>query len=401
MGKLQPFSNNKEINILFGGDVYSKIKPKIDEKIIDLFNQVDYSVINLEAPIFSNASQFEKRLKAGINLFQKEDIIKVFKQLGIRYLGGANNHIMDFGIEGIKSTIDILTKNNIFYSGFGTNLERIKSPLNLAGTNIQILCVGEEEFGASRDDSLGYYSMYSDEVIDQTKELKNLNKFVIIFAHGGGEETPLPSKYILDRYKQFIDTGADLIIGHHPHVPRGYEEYNNKLIFYSLGNFIHDSFNKSVGILLKIVIDDSAIKDFEIIPIIVKNHNVQVDNSQELNDYINLSNKVLQDNTLLERIYQEQAHYMYVSYYKSYFKDIFSFKRKVKNFLKYHLGRSQLSGDSESEFLLLNLIRNKSHRDFIETALELNTKDIKDLRNEQSLKIFQELMEYINKFITI
>lgn len=390
---------NKATTILVGGDLYVKYDVSIDQNIIDLFQSVDFSILNLEAPILIDNSGIYAKKKSGPSLSQKENAIHILNKLDVKYVGGANNHIMDYGFRGLKATKQILNENKIYYAGVGDTLREAQSPFFVS--DISVICAGEDEFGATEGNYPGYYSLYSENILSQIVDLKSQNKFVIIFAHGGGEETPLPSRYILNRYKQFIDTGADLIIGHHPHVPRGYEEYNNKFIFYSLGNFIHDSFSKSLGVLLKIIIKNTTLQNFEIIPIIVQNHSIQLCNTHELNDYMSLCNKVLQDNLLLETIYQEQAHYMYESYYRSYFKDIFSLHKKIKNIIKCYLKRSQVSGELESEFLLLNLLRNKSHRNFIETALELDTKEIKDLRDEQSLKIFQELMSYINKFIAI
>jgi len=391
------FLNGGKISLLFGGDIYLKHRISIPREILDLFNDVDYSILNLEAPIINNKLKFEKYPKSGPNLFQNEDVVGVLKRLGVKYIGGANNHIMDFGIEGIKSTSDILSKNDIFYSGFGKNLEQARVPLNLIDSNITILCVGEEEFGVSSEGCPGYYSMYFDEILEQIKYLKNRNKFVVIFAHGGGEEIPLPSLYIVNKYKEFIDSGADLVVGHHPHVPQGYEEYKGKLIFYSLGNFIHSSFTKSLGILLKVIIVKSAIKSFQIIPIMVQDNIAKIDCEQELNNYINLCNKVLQDALLRGSVYQEQAIYMYNSYYHSYFKNIFSAKKCLKSLIKRFLKKSQMSSKLESEFLLLNLIRNRSHREFIEIALKILTGEIKDLSDESSLKYFQDLMDKINK----
>ncbi|MDD3488184.1 MAG: CapA family protein [Candidatus Pacebacteria bacterium] len=392
-------SNNKEITILFGGDFYCKNIPKIDKKVIEIFNQADYSMVNLEAPILNNKSQFNKRLKSGPSIYQKEEIIEILKQLKIQHVGGANNHIMDFGIKGIQSTTSALDKNNIFYAGFGINPEKIRSPLVLKNTKIQILCLGEEEFGASKKNSPGHYSVYGEEVLDQIKHLKSSDKFIIIFAHGGGEEIPLPSSYIRDRFQQFIDNGADLVLGHHPHVPQGYERYKDKLIFYSLGNFIHSSYNESIGILLKVVIFNSKVKSFEIIPIKTRRHMIDIGNYSELDDYINLSNKILQNNLLRESVLQEQAEYMFTSYYRYYLKNIFSFKRSLKSLLKRCAGIGKMFGELESNFLLLLLLRNKSHREFIETALKIRTKEIKDLRSNVSEDYFRELINYINKFI--
>ena len=80
----------------------------------------------------------------------------------------------------------------------------------------------------------------------------------MVVAHAGEEFTPLPSPYTRERYRKYLEMGADIVIGHHPHVPMNYETVGDKIIFYSLGNFIFDTdyqrsqFNTEFGLLVKI-----------------------------------------------------------------------------------------------------------------------------------------------------
>jgi len=390
---------DKKFTLLFGGDIYLKDNIEISKEIIDIFNVADYSVLNLEAPILNNKLKFEKYPKSGPNLFQNENVAGVLKRLGVKYIGGANNHIMDFGIEGIKSTSDILSKNDIFYSGFGKNLEQARTPLNLIDSNITILCVGEEEFGVSSEGCPGYYSMYFNEILEQIEDLKNRNKFIVVFAHGGGEEIPLQSTYIVNRYKEFIDSGADLVVGHHPHVPQGYEEYKGKLIFYSLGNFIHSSFSSSVGMLLRIEIKNNAVDNYNIIPIQADHNDIRFYNHQDFFNYIEKVNDILKEKNLFLKIHQEQSVYMYINYYHRYFKDLFGYKEKLKNIVRFLLKRGKLSSELRSELMLLHLLRNRSHLEFIETALKIKTKEGKRLISKQSDKVFLDLIKNIQHII--
>jgi poly-gamma-glutamate synthesis protein (capsule biosynthesis protein) len=88
-------------------------------------------------------------------------------------------------------------------------------------------------------------------------------------SHGGEEFTSLPSPYTRDRYLKFLELGADVVVGHHPHVPENYELFDDgKAIFYSLGNFIFDTdyqrvhFYTDLGVLLKLVFTEEKM-DFE------------------------------------------------------------------------------------------------------------------------------------------
>ncbi len=385
--------------IIFGGDIYLKNNIEISKEIIYLFNAADYSVLNLEAPILNNKLRFRKYPKSGPNLFQNENVVEALKRLGVKYIGGANNHIMDFGIEGIKSTSEILGKNDIFYSGFGKNLEHARIPLSLMDSNITILCVGEEEFGVGSEGYPGYYSMYFDGILEQIKELKNRNKFVVVFAHGGGEDIPLPSKYILNRYRQFIDYGADFVVGHHPHIPQGYEEYNSKLIFYSLGNFIHSFFNTRVGMLLRVEIKNNVVDNYNIIPIQTNHNEIILYHGQDFFNYIEKVNKILKEKDLFLVIHQEQSVYMYICYYRRYFKDLFGYKEKLKNIVRFMLKGEKLSSELRSELMLLNLLRNRSHLEFIKTALKLNIGEGQKLISKQSNEIFLNLIKNIQHII--
>ena len=88
-------------------------------------------------------------------------------------------------------------------------------------------------------------------------EIKKTCHWCVIVCHGGEEFTSLPSSYTRDRYHKFLEMGADIVVAHHPHVPMNYETVGEKVIFYSLGNFIFDTdyqraqYNTEHGILVK------------------------------------------------------------------------------------------------------------------------------------------------------
>ena len=109
-----------EKTILLGGDIYlTHSNYRLSAELIDLFKQADAAVLNLEAPILDESQNYEKYPKAGPNLYNPNNIIKILQNLNIRYLGGANNHLIDYGALGIKSTQKILSQAKLKYSGFG------------------------------------------------------------------------------------------------------------------------------------------------------------------------------------------------------------------------------------------------------------------------------------------
>jgi poly-gamma-glutamate synthesis protein (capsule biosynthesis protein) len=105
----------------------------------------------------------------------------------------------------------------------------------------------------------GCYSWSDLDAIQNTiNEIKAKCRWCIVVAHAGEEFTPLPSPYTRERYHKYLEMGADIVVAHHPHVPMNYETVGDKIIFYSLGNFIFDTdyqrsqFNTEYGILVKL-----------------------------------------------------------------------------------------------------------------------------------------------------
>lgn len=393
-------SENK--TIIFGGDIYLDDSAyKYSSELQSLCQDADFVLFNLEAPVFTNSVDIpEKYNKVGATLFQREKKVReLFDVLNVKYVGGANNHIFDYGEKGIVSTKKVLDSLSVSYSGFGINLEEAKRPMKLSGSSISIISTCEEEFAVANKDTFGCFSMYSHDVLEQIEQSKRAGDFVVVFAHGGGEYIPLPSKYIRNRYRDFIDNGADLVVGHHPHVPQGWEEYKEKHIFYSLGNFIHAKYPKKLGVLLKVVIDSHArrIISFDIIPILLDNGTVSLkDFDNELKGYFKKINELNNDEKNFEAVYQDQALSMYYAYYRKYFEDvIFDWKRRIKRFVVTKKRREAY--DMFERLFLMHLMRNNSHREFITSALKLLTNDMKDARTEESSSLFQELDAYIRK----
>ena len=110
-----------------------------------------------------------------------------------------------------------------------------------------------------------------DEIQKSINEIKKTCRWCIVVAHAGEEFTPLPSPYTRERYHLYLEMGADVVVSHHPHVPMNYETVGDKVIFYSLGNFIFDTDYQRVhlytdlGVLLKLVFTEEKM-DFEAIP---------------------------------------------------------------------------------------------------------------------------------------
>ncbi len=176
----------------------------------------------------------------------------------------ANNHIFDYGEAGLNDTLKSLSDNNISYIGAGHNKEEASKPIieEIKGRKIVILnYMDQDNFkeysqkempkatsaSASTNNSNNSHSGYSAIDWDTVKKDIDANKegadMVLVYLHYGNEYSHSPNEHQKNISKKFIDYGADIVVGSHPHVTEGVEVYKNKPIFYSLGNFIFDQSN--------------------------------------------------------------------------------------------------------------------------------------------------------------
>lgn len=227
--------------IVFVGDTVPNVPFDYSPSLKSFLLGHDLRLCNLEGSFSSNKN---KLFKAGShNLLEEEYFGKIADVFNVASL--ANNHTMDYGTEGLEKTIDLCRVSGVQIFGAGLNKAEAFKPIT-AG-NCGLIAVAENEFGAAGNFQAGVATVDNDlEIYQLISEQKKLGHFTIIVAHGGSEVIEVPPPYIRQRYKLWIEYGADLIIGSHPHVVQGYEVYKNKFIFYSLGNFafFSDSFRQ-------------------------------------------------------------------------------------------------------------------------------------------------------------
>lgn len=190
---------------------------------------------NLEAPLADVT--YKKGIYADYFRASPESIHSL-KNSGFNFLGVANNHIMDHGLNGFYHTIDYLKKNNIMPVGVRNKPQYFKKSDTIIGL-----------FGCSLIDDFAKYHPYNkfsfaEEDVNELnriiKVIREKANVVIVSVHWGCEYVPYPSPGQVELGRKLIDFGADIVLGSHPHVLQCYEIYKERPIFYSLGNFIFD-----------------------------------------------------------------------------------------------------------------------------------------------------------------
>lgn len=228
----------------------------------DIFENGDIIFGNLEAPISNYTNK--KGFKA--DFFRANpDVIKGLKNANFNVLSVANNHIMEHGEEAFLSTIHLLKKNNIIPGGISNN-----ALLEIKGSKVAIMAYSFIEDFVSNP----LYNRVTSEkdILEDVKKIKSSVDIIILSLHWGSEFTDKPSLFQVKFAHEAIDAGADIILGHHPHVLQGIEKYHNGIIAYSLGNFIFDMWQKRLRntMILRVDLLKNGIGNIEVIPIHIK-----------------------------------------------------------------------------------------------------------------------------------
>lgn len=273
--KLEEKSNNKsELSILFIGDImtdryirkqinrYKNIENFINEylnNLSEINNNYDYVVANLEGPITENKSKTlndDGTYGKDLIFTFPASTTQILKLLNVKVVSLANNHTDNFYNKGYQDTKSFLEKENISYFGNPYNQEENISKI-ICEKNICIAYIGYNQFTKENSPKI---------IIKEIEKIKTnkLVDFIIVFPHFGEEYEKISNKTQKEYARSWIDTGADLVVGAHPHVIQESEIYKGKYIYYSLGNYIFDQwFSKDVqnGLGLDIIFKKECGKD--------------------------------------------------------------------------------------------------------------------------------------------
>ena len=186
----------------------------------NIFAEDDLTTVNLETTFTKATQKADKKFR-----FKGDpSYVKILEMAGIEAVNLANNHIHDYLQQGYEDTIKTLQNGQIGYFGYDHQYLQAVKGVNIGAVGYE----GWRDDGDTRA-----------EVSEGIRSLKDQGaQIVIVHFHWGVERqyVPLESQRSLAKYA--IDSGADLIIGHHPHVVQGIEEYKDKFIVYSMGNFM-------------------------------------------------------------------------------------------------------------------------------------------------------------------
>ena len=265
--------------LAFAGDVmfsdpflasYDKsgISAIADSEMLEHMQNADLFVINEEFPFSLRGEAMEDKQ---FTFRADPKYVKIFQELGVDIVTVANNHALDFGRDAFLDTLDTLKSANIACIGGGYHLSEASAPA-VQTINGQTFAI----FGATRvSPSATWYASDSQPGLFQTYDATLLNQkiaeahteydHVIVFAHWGIEKNETPEDYQRSLAKGYIDAGADLVVGCHPHVLQGFEYYNGVPIVYSLGNYLFGNRDGDT-VLLEASYDSEGAPSIQLVP---------------------------------------------------------------------------------------------------------------------------------------
>lgn len=213
----------------------------VSPELLEIMNNADYTCVNNEFTYSTRGTP----LKGKTWTFRAHpDRVKYMKEMGVDLAILANNHVYDYGEEAMLDTMSTLKNAGIDYFGAGANLEEAMKPVyvELGGKTVAFVAASRAEkykmTPQATEDSAGILRCYDPALfIEVIKEARANADYVIACVHWGTEKSTVLEDAQLDTGKQYIDAGADVVIGAHTHCLQGMEYYNGKPIVYSLGNY--------------------------------------------------------------------------------------------------------------------------------------------------------------------
>lgn len=258
-----PPAPSEPITLLFVGDVLLTGDRDYLSAVSGLLEEADYAVGNLESRISERGERIALKLDERGRALHNEFFFRAppiqaerLAQAGFDAMTLANNHIMDYGAEALLDTLRLLDEAGVAHAGAGEDLEAARQPIvaQVGGLTLAILAYvdaatlpGTCGFAASAteagtvfvqgDDAGRPCAATTDLLRGEIGALRDRVDFIIVSFHWGTETKSDPDPLQRNLARTAIDAGADLIIGHHPHVLQGVEIYRGRPIVYSLGNF--------------------------------------------------------------------------------------------------------------------------------------------------------------------
>ena len=353
------------------------VETLIGEDIKKFLESADFTIFNLEVPLTDFSTPIKK---CGPNLIAPTKTIAGLKAINPNFFTLANNHILDQGEQGLKSTIALLDEHGIAFAGAGKDEEEAAKPyiFEQDGKKIGIYCCAEHEFTIATESTSGANPFDPLNSLDHVMELKRQCDYVIVLYHGGKEHYRYPSPYLQKVCRKLVDKGADIVVCQHSHCIGCEEKWHGGTIVYGQGNFLFDDCDNefwNTSLLIEIKLGNKSEVDFT--PI-CKNKNVvrladETEAETILKQFHERSSDILCED-FVQNNYSKFAESMILGYYYRISGKLSSFLPiRIINKLSNYLFLKWMYGPDEKT-MIENCLECEAHRELFSQFLKYSRK---------------------------
>ena len=242
--------------------------------VAERFVACDRVLVNLECAVTDRGIKIKK---FGPNLNAPLNTVKTLKAAGVTDCMLSNNHIFDWGVEGVEDTFKALNESEMARTGFGENYEASRKDhiIEKDGIRVAVINVCEHEYTYALENRMGARPFDEFETMDDIRKAKKHADIVIVIYHGGKELCRYPSPRLYKACHEMVRCGADAVFCQHSHCIGCYEFFEGGHILYGQGNFhfIGDEGIKSdeiwnTGLMAVLDIDPGTKRfDIEFVPV--------------------------------------------------------------------------------------------------------------------------------------
>ncbi|MCI9216600.1 MAG: CapA family protein [Dorea sp.] len=297
-------------------DEVGEISKCISPELLDMMNKTDLFYLNHEYCVSDRGEPLNGKLYT----FRADPKrMKLLNEMGTGLVSLANNHVYDFGEDAMLDTMDYLKEEGIPYVGGGRNKKEAKRPVYfiINGIKIGFVAASNAEITlytpAAEKDSPGILEAYDTEEYNQViEDAAKECDYLIAYIHWGNEDTNQYTSTQTEQGTEFLDSGADIVVGGHPHVLQGIEFVDGRPVIYSMGDFWFNNETKYTG-LLKLSVAYEGLKEMSFVPCLQTEYTTQylkeAEKQREMFDFLeNLSpNAVIDDKGVITENFEAEV----------------------------------------------------------------------------------------------
>lgn len=279
------FCGDVMLGRLVGETIANKPYTYVWGNVLPLLQGHDLNVANLETTLTKSTGAVPKVF----NYKSDPRNVRALVEGNIQVVNLANNHILDFGVEGLKDTLHSLNSAGILHVGAGMNLVEARKPVIVERNGLKIGIIGftDNEPGWAANDQqpgVNYFNVSQLQKVQyEITQLKPRVDVVIVSLHWGGNWATAPSHEFQAFARALVHSGVNIIHGHSAHIPQGIEMYNDALIMYSTGDFVDDyavdpapELRNDRSFLFVVQCTATGVQRLQLVPVIIKDMQVTI-----------------------------------------------------------------------------------------------------------------------------